>query len=109
MCGRIVEASEKPCPECQYGVYTYMRLDGGFLVISEWYMDLYPGSCISAYDEVYLLEGANYPSIADAGADGIPVFKLSPADAYADVCAKDASGQTVCGERQYFVRYDRCE
>jgi len=99
VCGRIIAEGEWNCPTCEYGVYSYLTLQGGFNIISyDWdFSGSMVGNCIMVSDKVELLAGK-------------PVFVFSSGEGYAgSECSRSADGTLYCEFGDYFRGYNSCK
>jgi hypothetical protein len=99
VCGQVSNWGTVSCPDCPLGSYSFLKLDGEFLIISyEWvFSNDWLDACISVFDTVEML-----------GAE--PVFTFGSGEGYAgSECIEEEDGSYSCTSGDYFQFYDLCE
>lgn len=98
VCGEVTNWGAVPCPQCALGGYSFLKLDGAFLIISyDWvFNNNWIGNCIIVADTVEML-GAS------------PVFIFGTGEGYAgSECTNEADGSRSCASGDYFLLYNGC-
>ena len=98
VCGEVTNWGVVPCPECALGGYSFLKLDGAFLIISyDWvFNNNWIGNCIIVADTVEMLGAA-------------PVFIFGTGEGYAgSECTTAADGSRSCASGDYFLLYYGC-
>ena len=99
VCGEVTNWGNVPCPACAYGGYSFLKLDGYFLVISyDWvFNNNWIGNCLVMADTVEKL-----------GDD--PVFIFGKGEGYAgSECTVEEDGTQSCSGGDYFLYWEGCE
>ena len=99
VCGEVTNWGAVPCPKCALGSYSFLKLEGEFLIISyDWIFTTgWIGNCMLVADTVEML-----------GAD--PVFVFGVSEGYAgSECTTKADGSRSCVTGDYFQQFFECE
>ena len=93
VCGTVTNFGEFDCETCPGGFYSFIKLDGGFQIISYNYhfSFAFRDDCIAIKDEVEILGDE-------------PVFLYNDGDE----CKLNDEDELVCEENTYFQEYDAC-
>ena len=99
VCGMVTNWGAVPCPTCPLGGYSFLKLDGEFLIISyDWvFGNDWLDSCLLVADTVEMLGAA-------------PVFTFGVSEGFAGSdCEIQANGNRSCTSGDYFQMYFDCE
>lgn len=99
ICGEVTNFGDKDCEACPLGFYSFIKLDGGFQIVSyDWRFSFaWLGDCMRVSDKVELL-------------GDIPVFVFGKGEGYAGTqCKTDAQGELNCDGGYYFQDYFNCD
>lgn len=99
VCGEVTNWGNVPCPNCALGGYSFLKLDGEFLIISyDWvFNNNWIGYCIIVADTVEMLGAA-------------PVFIFGSGEGYAgSECYTKEDGTRSCSSGEYFLEWYGCE
>ncbi len=93
VCGTVTNFGEFECESCPDGFYSFIKLDGGFQIISYNYhfSFAFHGDCIAVKDEVEILGDA-------------AVFQYNDGEE----CVLNDEDELICEENAYFQEYDAC-
>ncbi|MCJ7733121.1 MAG: hypothetical protein MUP11_01110 [Anaerolineales bacterium] len=99
VCGEVTNWGVLPCPACALGGYSFLKMDGAFLIITyDWvFNENWVGNCMLVADTVEMLGAA-------------PVFVFGTGEGYAgSECATEADGSRSCSSGDYFLQWFGCE
>ena len=93
VCGTVTNFGEYDCESCPNGYYSFIKLDGGFQIVSYNYHFSFAflDDCIAIEDQVEILGDS-------------PVFQYNEGEE----CALNDDGELYCEESSYFQDYDAC-
>ena len=99
VCGKITNFGVKDCKDCPGGFYSFVRLEGGFQIVSyDWrFTHVWLRQCVRVEDKVELL-------------GGLPAFVMSRSEGCTnDECTTDFNGGLIDDGGYYFQPFDGCD